>query len=50
MMSEGDDKGSDNPFNNNSTSFAFSSGVESGSFFYVGAASKVISPSIVANL
>ncbi|XP_022949797.1 probable WRKY transcription factor 2 [Cucurbita moschata] len=47
MMSEGDDKGSVNPFNNNSTSFAFSSGVESGSFFYLGAASKTDSATVL---
>lgn len=43
MLSEANNNGGDNPFENNGTSFAFRPMVESRSSFFLGAASKVIS-------
>ncbi|KAG7015604.1 putative WRKY transcription factor 2 [Cucurbita argyrosperma subsp. argyrosperma] len=43
MMLEANNRGNDNPFDDNSSSFAFRPSVESGSSFFHGAASKVIS-------
>lgn len=43
MMPEANNKGNNNPFHDNNTSFAFRPSVESGSSFFLNAASKVIS-------
>ncbi|XP_022143503.1 probable WRKY transcription factor 2 [Momordica charantia] len=47
MLSEANNNGGNNPFENNGTSFAFRPMVESGSSFFLGAASKTASASIL---
>ncbi|XP_038904983.1 probable WRKY transcription factor 2 isoform X2 [Benincasa hispida] len=47
IMSEANNKGNNNPFDDNSTSFAFRPSVESGSSFFLSAASKTASATIL---